>query len=250
MISIELNKQKLDNVQKMIELTPLIMRSVVRHWMYSERKKFIGSKDSPMGKFRKTLRSIQLSRGTKEFTRTGKWPENVVKSFKGYLSGKENIDTMQMRMGIGLEHPNKFTKGMSALDASVGGATFSSSNAMPLPVYRNLKKYGTGGYYKLFQRMVSEGKLFARKMANGTVLWFDKSQIVSRTTANQQAGDFKRSALMFLGKRTVKVKPKFDYYGQWQPQRAGTMNRLKTLMNRELRALNLGYKTEKDFTYG
>jgi len=249
MISLEINKAQQDKIAKMIESCPKAMKNAVQHWMYSERKRFIGSKSSPMGKFRKVLSRIPLSRGTGPFTRTGFWPKNVVNAFSGRLSGKESIGTMTMKMGLdpNEKHRGDFTTGLSLLST---GWTSSSANAMPLPVYRNLKNSSfeggiKGGYYKAFQRMAAAGMLYARKMANGTVLWFDKNKMAKR--GGGVAGGFKRNALMFVGKRTVTIKKKFDFYGEWAPLKAGAPKRLQMLLLRQVRALEKGYSSEENF---
>jgi len=161
----------LKEIQTMYAAAPGAFFKAIRHRMYSERKRYIGTRGFE-GKFRKKILAKKHS-GTGAFKRDGTWPRNVAAAFKGYLRGDKAINTMEMHMGTGLLHPTRFSRGLAMMDQGYTGDRTISGNGknMPLPVYKNLMNFYPGAMSRAFRDMSKKNELVP--VTKGTkIYWF------------------------------------------------------------------------------
>jgi hypothetical protein len=227
------------NSQNMLTEAPQRFLITMRAWLAKERNRYVGNNSGKDGTFRKQIMRLKRSEGASDsFRRGGKWPEKLARSFKGYIYNKTNLNDLTLKMGAGLRDASKFMQGMAMMDATKGGGTISSSKFMALPVYKNLQKLGIEkGLSKAFGDF-PQGQLVPLMAKSGTLLWFDKAQMYKR----QRGGNpFKKSALMFIGKKQVKIKQHFDFSKQFYSGADAIRRRGMTALNWAVRDLNEGY---------
>jgi len=234
-------------VRHMLAIAPKAFVRTIRHWMYSERKKFVGNKKRK-GLFRRQLSSMRRGQNAASpFRRPGKWPDKVINAIKGYVYGTRTLSTMELKMGIGLGEPSKFIQGLAMMDINYKGSReITSDSAMTLPVYENLRRRGINVKYasklrprnQAFAAAKDKTEMFSRRMPDGTVLYFDAAD---RYKTGARKGELKKSALLFVGKRKVKIKPLFNFKGQWEDGIPAVVQRGQALIDRTVRALQLGY---------
>lgn len=234
-------------VRRMLAIAPKAFLKTARHWFYSERKRYVGN-DKKKGLFRRQMQSLKLGAGAvSPFKRSGKWPQNVINAFKGYVYGANSLGNITLKMGAGIQNPSKFMQGLAMMDMKYSGSReISSGEPMTLPVYENLRKRGISIQYlakmrprnQAFRKIMQDDQIFTRRLPDGTVLYFDE---MDRYKTGSKRGQMKRSALLFIGKRKVKLKPKFDFKGQWERGIPAVVSRGQTLIDRTTRALTLGY---------
>jgi hypothetical protein len=245
MISLSTSLNGHVNLQNMLTEAPNRFLITMRVWLAKERDRYVGNNSGKDGSFRRQIKALKRGEGAyKGMERSGKWPGKLAKSFKGYILNRNDLNNLTLRMGAGLRNTSVFMKGMAMEDAVKGGGTITSSKFMTLPIYRNLKKLGitTGNAFSDFP----QGQLIP-VMKNGTVLWFDKSQMYKR---QREGNVFKKSALLFIGKKQVKLKQKFDFVNQFYGMADQIRRRGMTALNRAVRNLNEGYSGKNAGRYG
>ena len=171
-------------------------------WLMGERKKFVGDKGAD-GVFRKKLRRKISKRGKP-------WELRIIRNFKGYISGENQIDSMRLTMGLP-DSKKKIFEGLRMLGT---GGTITSSKFMIVPIWENLRKIGiTGAAHRHFKEMMSHrfgrgpGRgglkqlLYVRE--GGRMYFFDADQ--------PGVGD----GLLYIGVKRVVVKRQFNFEGDW-----------------------------------
>lgn len=234
-------------VRNMLAAAPGAFKKSIRRQMYRERKRYVGNTQRD-GKIRKQLMRRGLQ-GKGAYGRKGKWPRNVARGFKGYVYNKQTLDNMTLRLGIGLRNPSKFALGLRMMDEGYRGSrVINSPNQMPIPVYRNIKKIFPGDSSKAFKIMSQQGDLQPVNIG-GTTLWFHeglKYKTRGRGVESKK-GQFKKSALMFVGARSVKISPQFDFVNMLNNDRPRIVNRARRVINNTVRRLNRGTVYKGDF---
>jgi len=232
-----------EEVKKLYAIAPKAFLNTIKRWFYSERKKYVGNRKMN-GIFRRQLMGLRHA-GEGPFERPWKWPKNVVNAISGVVTGIDNMGSIMLTMG-GLSD-SKFIQGMAMMDVGYSGPrVISSSSNMTIPVYKNLAKLGIRRDWALNQKMFfggRDGGLFAKRTANGTILYFNASD---RYKTGARKGALKRSALLFIGKKQIKLNPKFDFVNQWETRIPAAVSRGQTLIDRTVRALT----TENKVTGG
>jgi hypothetical protein len=245
MISIQATLTGHNQVVEMIKKAPVRFLITMRGWLAAERVRYVGGPNRN-GMFRQQLAKLKLGAGAgSPFNRTGNWAVNVAKSFKGYILNKNDLNNIQLRMGAGLRNPSDFMKGIAMMEEGAKRRSISSSNFMPIPAYKNLKRFGIGikgNSDETFQN----AKLMNIKMTpvmagNGTMLWFQTDKKRKRSTASGVKGSFPESALLFVGRKRVTLKSKFNFKQQFYAHESAIMARGLKAINRAIRAMNEGY---------
>lgn len=234
-------------VRQLLAGAPGAFRNAFRILLYQERKRYIGNKKKD-GKFRKQLLRKRLN-GRGPFGRKGTWPKNVAKAFKGYVFNKKTLDNMTLRMGAGLNNPSKFMLGLRKMDeAYKGSRSITSSKQMPIPLYRNIKKVYSGDASTVFKNLSKAGKLQPVNIGNRT-FWFHKDlKYKTRGKGDRsKRGKFKKSALMFIGAREVKIKPQFNFEGMLEAEKPKIVNRARRAVKQTVRRLNRGMVRSGDW---
>jgi len=244
LLGFEAKKYSLDKIKQMYAAAPGAFYKAIRHRMYSERKRYIGNRSSPEGRFRRELLNKRHS-GTGIFARKGKWPVNVARAAKGYLSGAESINNMFMRMGVGLKKQSGFTRGLALMDAAyLGSRTIhGGGKQMPIPVYKNLLKVQPTEPSTAFRKLSAAGRLIPINKCNKT-LWFLRDGIGKH---KEQRGRFKPSALLFVGTRSVTIKPQFNFGGMFRAEMPAIINRAQNEIDGTVRRLMRGDFKSGDF---
>ena len=243
-IQIEGRTHGAKEVNRMYAAAPGAFFKAIRHRMYSERKRYIGTRGSAFGKFRKQLMRKRHA-GKNAFGRGGKWPENVAKAFKGYLRGEKMLDGMSMHMGSGLKKRSKFVKGLEMMDKSATNRTISGKGKyMPVPAYRNIGKHYRGPMSRAFRAMAGRGDLVPVKRG-GRIFWFHKN---GRYKQRKKSGMFKRSALMFIGQKMIKISPQFDFNSYMKGESPRMLVRARREIDGTVRRLNRGIIKSGDFS--
>lgn len=238
----------LNEVKRMYAAAPGAFFKAIRHRMYSERKRYIGTKGAHwLGKFRKKIMSKKHA-GKGMMKRDGKWPKNVAAAFKGYLRGEQAIGTMEMHLGTGLRHPSKFSRGLTMMDAAFSGdRTIRSNKNMPVPLYKNIMRVYRGREMsRAFRDMNADGSLVP-VVKNGRVFWFDKGGRYKRRT--KEGKIFKKSALMFIGAKSIRLSPQFNFMNYLDGERPRIITRAKREIDGTVRRLSRGIVKSDDFKH-
>jgi hypothetical protein len=245
MMEISLDIKNKNMVSEMLRKAPKRILIGISKWLYGERNRYVGNQRRD-GKFRQQFRRLKAGAGAwSSFSRPGTWSKNIVKSFKGYVLDKDNPYKIRLRMGFGLRNPSEFVQGLRMMEESATNRSIASSKFMTIPAYRNLNKYGLGIHRKAenaFTKAREQGiKLIPIRGGYGSLLWFDASQKRKRATSSGASGGFKRSALLFVGRKGIKLSPKFNFKKQFYGQKAAMILRGQKKLNREIRDFELGY---------
>lgn len=245
MIAIQAKLTGDKKTEQLVATWPKAFQITLRRWMYAERRKYVGNKTKE-GKFRRQLMRLRKGAGAPSlFRRAGNWARNVIRGFKGFF--RQFGQSLNMTMTMGRKGTNNFMRGLQMMDISYSGSrNISSSNYMTLPVYANLRKRGINPseFYKSKSSPKNQAysimrgnNIFARKVGD-TIYWFDEDL---KYKSGKRKGQPKRSALVFIGKKMIKIKPKFDFVRQWEGRKSQIIKDGEGRINRTVRALNKGY---------
>jgi hypothetical protein len=233
------------DVARLMSIAPGLYMRYLRAWLVDERARFLGGKDSKRQQ-RPGYRGA-LAAKRHAWRRGGTWSKRITNLFKGYVNGTA-LDNLQLRMGLGLGHPNKLTR---ALELMATGGTTSSNKYMPVPMYANLAKAGyTGPWHEGSAKTGLRSLAFKNLMAAGrlvmvphgdTELFFDKDQ------ARRRGSGYKRGSLLFMGVKGIKIRSqlagRFDFYGRWATAAQTVQGRGEGVVDRATKAAMAGRTT-------
>jgi hypothetical protein len=114
---------------------------------------------------------------------------------------------------------------------------------MPIPVYRNLAKYVDNITSKTFYEMSRADKL-TPVIAGDKILWFANE---GKYKHKSKLGTYKKNALVFIGKKSITVKPKFDYLNMMKGEMPRMITRAKREIDGTVRRLSRGIIKSGDF---
>lgn len=249
MITIEPKITGANTVESMFKDAPVRFLITARKWLYAERNRYLGSSKRD-GKFRAQIKKLKLGDGAPSpFNRSGKWGESLARSFKGYVLDKNNPDRIRLRLGTGLRNPSEFLQGIAMMEESATNRRIASTRFMTIPAYRNLKRFGLGikgNADDVFNKAKEQGiNMVPVRAGNGSILWFDESKRKRRATKSGAAGAFPKSALLFVGKKGVKLSQKFNFIKQFYDQKPFMVKRFEARINRAIRDMKMGYVGKK-----
>lgn len=248
--SLRISIKNANAMHRLFKEAPLNFINTINHWLYSERKIFIGNK-SHDGTVRRQLKKLKHP-GSGPFKRPGGWAKNVINAFFGRIGGVHPNATMTM--GIGSKKINKpFFRGLEKMEGSYSGdRSIKSSKYMPLPVSKNIEKYlggRAGGEYmqaiRKFHDYADAGKLIPIKRGNN-LLWFLNnfnrySGTETRYSQGSKKGQFKKDALVFIGRKSVTLNPRFEFQSLWETRKPAAIKHAYRLIRETLRGLDKGY---------
>jgi len=142
-----------DRVQQLFAMAPKAFGRAMTHWMWSERKHFLGNKKY-RGEFRRSL-DIRPRKYM-----SGRWSKGIGSAFTGNVANREQLEGLRLSMGI----TDKWQQRIPYAEfLSKGGTIFPKrADWLIIPNYKNLKSRG------LFGRIGSSGvsKLSFNKLFN------------------------------------------------------------------------------------
>jgi len=227
----------------LIDGMPPLFRDTIRHWMFSDRKRYGAI-------FKRTIARQKHNAGAPSMFRMGgNWQGRVAAPFKS-VSISENANEMSMAIGLqargGQDITQGFKKRLMMMEQSTGENTeMSSDKFMPIPVWRNLNKNSAAmadigalplnrrGGATILKRLIRSKSVTAIKK-NGTMYYYDNDM-------EKRGGGFKRSALLFVGKKLVRLRKRYDFVKQWEGRKDAVVDNFVTKINRMLRNISRGY---------
>jgi hypothetical protein len=195
---------------------PAIFADDIDHWFNKERLSFLGAKKNATSGIKgKLLHKEQWGRGDG-------WSPSIVGQFVSHKTYAGKLDA-SMTMGFAPGSPME-----DAMELLEKGGTSTSNKFMPIPVWDNLKESGmimNQSYHtntqesasNIFKEMSAADSLFAVHGKNGNIYW------LSKVFGNAREG-FK-PLLLFVGKKTIKIKKQFDFHKAWTKRYPKVMRR-------------------------
>jgi hypothetical protein len=209
----------LDNgrVKYAFQRAPAVFADEIDHWFNKERLSFLGARRNAKGGIKgKLLHKERWGRG-------GGWSPSIVGQFTSSKTYQGQIDAS---MSMGFAPGSKLEDAMELLEK---GGTISSSKFMPIPVWENLQKAGVmtnqdvrssvkESAHHAFKEMSEGNSLFSIPGRGGTILWLSKV-----------FGDWnsrsRRPLLLFIGKKSIRVRKQFDFTRTWLKRYPKVMRR-------------------------
>lgn len=227
----------LRNTTKIVESATPVLKKTIRHWLFSERQRYVGGTQKSQGIFRKQIQRLRYNEGAPAmFRRQGTWGKGPSYIFQGRYSEADNEQKMTMGTGTGANIKSaSFINRISLMEQSYPRSMMvSNGKYMTVPNLANLKKLGLSGT-KTLKALAQDEKLVVIKKGS-RIFWLDASQRFSN-------GKFKRSALLYIGEHAIKLRKRFDFTRQWEGRHQDIMNNGIGKINRTLRDLSRGYLT-------
>ncbi|MFA5323427.1 MAG: hypothetical protein WC373_12210 [Smithella sp.] len=207
-----------DRLQIILASAPKIFTREMAHFLWKERKTFIGNK-TYMGSFRQSL----LRKKRKSYG--GTWSKGVANAFVGIPSGNMNdLRTMGMRLGVS----DKWRKKIPYIEKLDSGYNVSpnSKKWLMIPFYKNMRgiqragRYGgtamgaTKNSWSKYIAQQFENKAIKAVSYHGKALFF----------GTDKSGTFKNK-LMFVGVKHAKIKKQFDFMAACMRRTPGIIRR-------------------------
>ena len=225
--------------------TPEVFKKTYRHWMFSERMRYhkVFSRQIMRARYNEGAPSM--------FRRHGAWEPRVAAPFKG-MSIREQPNGITMEVGLGTENRKaknaSFIKRLMLMERSFPGSEMTSSGKlMPIPLIRNLDRLnvmrprrGSNSYLKNAETALSGGmgqKGLIPIKRGGTIYWFN-------TMDRMKNGRLRKSALLFIGKRMVRLRKRLDFVKPWEGRKDQMVDNFVVKMNRTLRNISRGYLSD------
>lgn len=207
-------------VRAMFAVAPEQYRRSLLHWMIIERRRFVGDKKRD-GSFRKSILNKKLA------GRSGNWPLNIARGFKGYITGERDLSTMKMEMGYGIHKATPFKEGIAQMEET--HTVSMKDDFLIVPIWENIKqRYGTvENQHKKFLSLLQGSEAdanFGLEMIRkrGMMFFFDK----------RSAYGGGESKLLWIGVRQARVKKQLNFYGSWGRIVPSALNRGQDFIDR------------------
>jgi hypothetical protein len=232
-----------DRVQQMFTAAPRVFSRTLTHFLWRERKNFVGNKRHS-GSFRRTLER------KKRKYREGTWSKAMGKGFTGSIDHPEGTGNMTLKMGIS----PKWQDRVPYLSELSRGYTVTPKNRqwLIIPMYRNLLSVGLFGriggtgmgktkrtWSKFMAAMSSAGKLDQPFMYHGKLLFFGDVPDKGGSHEKRRLHGLHRK-LLFVGVKRATVKQQFDFYKAFERRVPGVKNRIEKLIARTTMNLEKG----------
>jgi hypothetical protein len=225
-----LNERRL---QIALASAPKVFTREVAHWLWKERKTFIGNK-TYMGSFRQSL----LRKKRKSYD--GTWNKGLAMAFVGFPSGMNTLGTMEMHLGLS----DKWRKKIPYIEELAKGYSVSpkSKKWLVIPFYKSMRGIQRSGRYggtamgvakNTWSKYLSqkfEDKAIKVVPYHGKVLFF----------GTDKAGSMKNK-LMFVGVKHVKIKKQFDFLAACRRRIPGIIRRAAKTVDKTVAKLEKGF---------
>ena len=204
-------------VKYAFQRAPAIFADEIDYWFNKERLSFLGArKQATTGIKGKLLHKERWGRG-------GGWSPGIAGQF---ISQKSRYGQVDESLSMGLSPRSKFEDALELLER---GGNVKSDKFMPIPVWENLRKSGVminqdvhfntkESARSAFKEMSEANSLFAIRGKSGTLLWLSK--IWGDWTSRSR-----RPLLLFVGKKSIRVRKQYDFTKTWLRRYPQTMRR-------------------------
>jgi len=226
-----------DQVKHWLEKSPRYMTTEARRWFFDIRKRYVGIQNKKrLGTYTNWLKSkgLKYARGI-----GGTWSNPAVSAFKGFVRGSAGTGNMSLTMGTPPDSRSGFARGLE--NRATGNYNITSGQYMPVPMYKNLIRYGyTKNFRSLIRRFI--GMNFS---ASGLAPFFPIKKngvifFVSRT-AYKSGATLKRATFFKLTKSVVHPYLNFQFESKFEKQWPKYLQLGEKRMERAMRSLELGY---------
>lgn len=226
-------------LHQMLLTAPKAILNGAEHWMWKERKLFVGNKGST-GTFRRSLK-----RKKKKYS-SGTWSGAIGQAFTGSVKNRGNSRGMYLEMGV----IDKWRKRIPYVDILAKGGTVrpKSGKWMLIPNYKNLRDSGVRGRIGSSSgskmnwtrwRKQNQGSLMAPFVHNGKLYIFAKGTSGSPDSKYRRMGLFNKRPL-FIGVKKATIKKQFDFVKAFDRRIPGMVKRFDKRINKVIDKLNSG----------
>jgi hypothetical protein len=242
-------------VQQLFAMAPRAFGRSMTHWLWSERKHFLGNKKY-RGEFRRSLDVKERKYGP------GKWRKGIGSAFTGNVINRDQLDNLHLNMGI----TEKWQKRIPYADFLSRGGTILPKKAkwLIIPYYKNLGLRILGrlgsfigskrSYNKLFNFAAGniEGnfppglKLRYPVFKNGRMYLFGNT---SSETHRNKKGKVVRTKtgigrlhdkLLFTGVKSVEVGKQYDFISDFERRRPIFVKNAYSMVEKTVAELDSG----------
>lgn len=232
-----------DKVQKMFYAAPKVFARAMTHFLWRERKNFVGNKRHS-GAFRRTLER------KKRKYRDGTWSKAMGRGFTGTIDHPESTGNMTLKMGIS----QKWQERIPYLSELSKGYTVTPKNRqwLIIPMYKNLLSVGLFGriggtgmgktkrtWGRLMAAMNAGGKLDQPFVHHGKLLFFGDVPDKGGTHERRHLHGLHRK-LLFVGVKRTTIKQQFDFYRAFERRVPGLKIRVEKTIYRVTQNLEKG----------
>jgi len=227
-------------VQQLFAMAPREFSKSMVHFMWRERKSFVGNKRH-MGSFRRTI----LRKKTKSYS--GTWHQGMARAFTGNINHPDKLDNMQLSMGVGdvwkerIPYIEELAKGYSVAP--------KAKKWLMIPMYKNLRSIqlfgrvgGTGmgrtkkPWSRVIQMLYNSSRI-TPILFHGKLLFFGNTK-GERGTHERRHLAHLHNKLLFIGVKSVTVKKQFDFYKAFERRIPGIIRRANNTVDRTVREID------------
>jgi len=215
-----------DEVERMLAYAPVAMRRAVTSWFFKTKKNFVGQGRRAKGGFkpgvyRNALMKRKLTGGRGNISR------QYIGAFRGRVKPGA-LSHLEMDLGLPKNPDNGFMQAIERREN--GGFVSHSSGGMPIPIWRNLKRYG--------YRTASQ----ARKAMKHRLTPVSASQTGSYLLIDEKHIAPLKDRALFIVKKTQRIpgfKHKFEssFLNRWPMY----VKRGQRAVDRRIRQIQKGY---------
>jgi hypothetical protein len=231
-----------NRVQILFAMAPKIFSRTMTHWMWRERKLFLGNKKYD-GSFRRSLNRKQRKYGD------GEWSSAIGKAFTGEINHPENLNGMQLRMGIS----DRWQRKIPYAEFLGTGGTITPKNKkwLMIPNYKNLRSIGlfgrvggtgmgtTKNNWSRVINMLYNSSRINPIAYHGKLLYFGNTHGEKGTHQKRHLAHL-HDKLLFTGVKRTKVKKQFDFIRSFERRIPGATKRAETMINRTVKKIDSG----------
>lgn len=218
-------------IQRLFEMAPKVFTEAMAHWLWRERRMFVGNKER-QGSFQR-----QLGRKTRKDAGR-KWRVGIGNAFKGWIDNPKRLYGMTLTMGVN----DVWLKRMPYVELLNTGGTITPKRAnwLIIPKYDNLrtvseyKKYGGHGkmtFNKLFRQLYDNSDLYYM-FFHGKMLYFGDFESGGKSHLNNK--------LLFVGVKSAKIKRQFNFERSFTRRKSGMIRRAEKMASRTVRNIDQG----------
>lgn len=231
-----------DRVQQMFATAPRAFARSMTHWLWRERKSFVGNRRH-MGSFRRTL----LRKKRKSYD--GTWSQGMARAFTGKVNHPERLSNLQLSLGIS----DKWQERIPYLEKLSEQHTITPKNRqwLMLPFYENLRSVGlfgrvggfgmgkTKSHWGRVIQMLYNSSRITPILFHGKLLFFGDTAGEAGSHRGRHLGRLHKR-LLFVGVKKVSIKKQYDFLKAFQRRVPGIIKRANNMVDRTMREIDRG----------
>lgn len=220
-------------IQRKLAMAPVAMSDALEHWMWAERKSFVGNKQVA-GSFRRQLENKQRS------TRSGPWSGGVTKAFAGRLE-RGGMNPLDKKLVLGVSDGK--LKKMPFLETLTKSHTVvpTSKRWLLIPFYKNLTTAGRYGSWNFGVTKKHWGHFRdERRDSLRFVIYHGKLLVFDGREPPVQGTGKRNRKLLFVGVKQARIKKKFDFIRSAERRGVGMDKRAHKFIDRAVRNIEKG----------